>query len=77
MNINWISRQAARIAASVLVVGIGCLLASCGGAAGAPGLQSIEITPPNGQAPVGISLHRCDAAVDPGHPIQCKPTQRS
>jgi len=56
MNINWISRQAARVAATVLVAGIGCLLASCGGAEGAPGLQSIEVTPPNAQAALGMGF---------------------
>jgi uncharacterized protein YjdB len=56
MNINWLSRQAARVAASVLAVGIGCSLASCGGSEGAPGLQSIEITPPNAQAAAGTTV---------------------
>jgi hypothetical protein len=56
MNMKWISRQAARVAAAVLVAGIGCLLASCGGAEGAPGLQSIEVTPPNAQAAAGMGF---------------------
>jgi len=54
MNNNGLSTRALRVVAAVLVMGIGCLLASCGGADGTPGLQSIEITPPNGQVPVGI-----------------------
>jgi hypothetical protein len=56
MNKKWISRQAARVTAAVLVAGIGCLLASCGGAEGAPGLQSIEVTPPNAQAAAGMGF---------------------
>jgi trimeric autotransporter adhesin len=63
MNIKWISRQAARFAVSALVVGIGCLLASCGGAEGAPGLQSIEVTPPSAQVPVGISFQLSATAI--------------
>jgi trimeric autotransporter adhesin len=56
MNINWLSRHAARVVASVLVMGIGCLLASCDEGGGAPGLQSIELTPPNAQAAAGTAL---------------------
>jgi trimeric autotransporter adhesin len=57
MNNKWLSRQAARFAAALLVVGIGCMLASCGeGGDSTPGLQSIEVTPPNAQAAAGTSV---------------------
>jgi hypothetical protein len=48
VNINWLSRQAARVVASVLVMGIGCLLASCDEGGRAPALQSINCTVSNG-----------------------------
>jgi uncharacterized protein YjdB len=57
MNNKWLSRQAARFTAALLVVGIGCMLASCGeGGDSTPGLQSIEVTPPNAQAAAGTSV---------------------
>jgi hypothetical protein len=57
MNNKWLSRQGARFATALLVVGLGCSLASCDeGGDSTPGLQSIEVTPPNAQAAAGTSV---------------------